>query len=300
MNATEHSKSAIKLSFEFFPPKTEEMEVQLWKAVDDLSLWQPDFLSVTYGAGGTTRHTTLSTVGRMIGELGLPAASHLTCVGATREEVDAVIEEFRAAGTRHFVALRGDPAGGVGTSYQPHPGGYANGAELAAAIARLGDFEISVSAYPEKHPESADTSADIDMLKRKVDNGATRALTQFFFDNNHFEAYLERVRAAAITIPVVPGILPIQKLAQVKRFASACGASVPGFVEDRLTPYDENPVARAAVAADLASEQMCDLVARGISEFHFYTMNRSGLVNAVLEQAGLVRPQTQPRAGTAA
>ncbi len=275
-----------KLSFEFFPPKTEEMDLQLWTAIDELSQWQPDFLSVTYGAGGTTRDTTLSTMRRMIGERALPSASHLTCVGATVEEVHQVVEEFRAAGVRHFVALRGDPEGGVGTRYQPHKGGYANAAELTAGLASLGDFEISVSAYPEKHPESADVDADIDMLKRKVDNGASRALTQFFFDNDLFERYLERVRAAGITIPIVPGLLPIQNLAQVKRFAAACGASVPDFVSDKLSPFDDQPVERAKAACELASEQLCDLMARGIGEFHFYTMNRSNLVNGVLRNAG--------------
>ena len=226
----------IKISFEFFPPKNDEMALQLCAAVKDLKRWQPSFVSVTYGAGGTTRDTTLATVRSLIQDHGLAAASHLTCVGSTRQEVQQVIAECRAAGIRHFVALRGDPQGGIGSAYQPHPGGYANAAELTAALTALGGFEISVSAYPEKHPESRDAAADIDMLKRKVDAGASRALTQFFFDNDVFARYLERVRAAGITIPIVPGILPIQNLAQVKRFASLCGASVPDFVEEALAP----------------------------------------------------------------
>lgn len=286
MQRQDTKASRPRLSFEFFPPKSDEMEVQLWKAVDELKVWNPDFVSVTYGAGGSTRDTTLDAVSRMISEAGLAAASHLTCVGATREEVHATVSEFRAAGVRHFVALRGDPHGGIGTAYTPFPGGYANGAELTAGLSALGGLEISVSAYPEKHPESRDTAADIDMLKQKADNGATRALTQFFFDNDHFARYLDRVRAAGITIPVVPGILPIQNLAQVKRFARLCGATVPGFVDDALAAFEEQPEERAKRAAELAARQVEGLKAMGVNEFHFYTMNRSPLVSSVLELSG--------------
>jgi methylenetetrahydrofolate reductase (NADPH) len=277
----------VKLSFEFFPPKSDEMERQIWLAVDSLKRWNPDFVSVTYGAGGSTRDTTLTTVSRMISENGLAAASHLTCVGSTREEVADVVAEFKAAGVRHFVALRGDPHGGIGTAYEPHPGGYANGAELTAGLRAMGGFEISVSAYPEKHPESADTNADIDMLKRKVDSGATRALTQFFFDNDVFARYLDRVRAAGITIPIVPGILPIQNLAQVKRFARLCGASVPEFVDTALAPAVDNPEDHAKRSAELAARQVDGLRSLGIDDFHFYTMNRAPLVSDVLERTGL-------------
>jgi methylenetetrahydrofolate reductase (NADPH) len=277
----------VKLSFEFFPPKSDEMERQIWIAVDALKRWKPDFVSVTYGAGGSTRDTTLSTVARMIAENGLAAASHLTCVGSTREEVADIVAEFRAAGVRHFVALRGDAHGGIGTAYQPHPGGYANGAELTAGLRAMGDFEISVSAYPEKHPESADTVADIDMLKCKADNGATRALTQFFFDNDVFARYLDRVAAAGITIPVVPGILPIQNLAQVKRFARLCGATVPAFVDAALAPVEDKPEEHAVRAAELAARQVEGLRRLGIRDFHFYTMNRAPLVSDVLERTGL-------------
>ncbi len=277
----------IRLSFEFFPPKTGEMEGQLWATVAELSAWQPEFVSVTYGAGGSTREPTWKTVRHLLRETRLNTASHLTCVGATREEVAQVVEEFRAIGVRHFVALRGDPAGGVGSAYQPHPGGYANAAELTAGLREIGDFEISVSAYPEKHPESRDVSADIDMLKRKVDNGATRALTQFFFDNDRFERYLERVRAAGIHIPIVPGIMPIQNLSQLKRFAGACGASVPDGLDARLGHLDADPAARLSIAADVAAEQMADLYRRGITEFHLYTMNRAPLTHAALQKLGL-------------
>lgn len=290
----------IKISFEFFPPKNAEMAAQLDSAVNDLKRWQPDFVSVTYGAGGTTRDTTLSTVSQLIHQYGLAAASHLTCVGSTQEEVQRVIEECRAAGIRHFVALRGDPQGGIGSAYQPHPGGYANAAELTAALSALGGFEISVSAYPEKHPESRDVGSDIDMLKRKVDAGACRALTQFFFDNDVFARYLDRVRAAGIDIPILPGILPIHNLAQVKKFASMCGASVPTFVEDVLGPVDGQPLERAKRSAELASQQVCDLIKLGISEFHFYTMNRQQLVSAVLEQSGLRGAGEQDAATVAA
>ena len=290
--AIKHDRSVptgrrLRYSFEFFPPKSEDMADQLWKTVDELSLWDPDFVSVTYGAGGTTREPTLSTVRRLIGETPLRTASHLTCVGATKEEVHQVVEQFRAVGVKHFVALRGDPQDGMGTAYQPHPGGYANAAELVAGLRELGDFEISVSAYPEKHPESPDEAADIDMLKRKVDNGACRALTQFFFDNDVFERYLERVRAAGISIPIVPGIMPIQNLNQLKRFASMCGATIPGFLDKRFAGLDEQPQARAEVAAEVAAEQIEDLAGRGVLDFHLYTMNRSALVAATLGNLGL-------------
>ena len=298
-NRNGRTAERLRYSFEFFPPKSEDMADQLWKTVDDLADWAPDFVSVTYGAGGTTREPTLSTVRRLIAETPLRTASHLTCVGATKEEVHQVVEQFRAVGVKHFVALRGDPQGGMGTAYQPHPGGYANAAELVAGLRELGDFEISDSAYPEKHPESPDEASDIDMLKRKVDNGACRALTQFFFDNDIFERYLERVRAAGITIPIVPGIMPIQNLTQLKRFASMCGASIPAFLDERFAGLDEQPQARAAVAAELAAEQIEDLVRRGVSDFHLYTMNRSALVSATLVNLGL-RPQGRSGAGAGA
>ena len=293
------ARKAIRLSFEFFPPKSAEAEGQLWQTAAELSAYDPGFMSVTYGAGGSTRRPTLSTVGRLL-KMGLPAASHLTCVGATKEEVHAVVADFRAAGVTHFVALRGDPPGGVGAAYQPHRGGYANAAELTAGLRALGDLEISVSAYPEKHPQSADVAADIDMLKRKVDAGATRALTQFFFENDEFERYLERVRKAGITIPIVPGILPVHNLAQVQKFAGLCGASVPTWLAERLAPFDDRPQERLPVAIDLAARQVEDLVARGISEFHFYTMNRAAMVSAVCDRIGFAKFDRRPAAGAAA
>jgi methylenetetrahydrofolate reductase (NADPH) len=285
-----HTTSAsrdIRLSFEFFPPKNVEMEGQLWETVADLRDWDPEFVSVTYGAGGTTKAPTLDAVRKMIGDYALPTAAHLTCVDASKEEVHQVVEEFKAIGVRHFVALRGDPSTGIGTAYRPHPEGYENAAALVKGLRELGDFEISVSAYPEKHPESADLSVDIDMLKRKADNGATRALTQFFFDNDVFERYMELVAAAGITLPVLPGIMPIQNLTQLKRFAGRCGTSIPAFLDERFAGFDEDLEGRARVAAEVAAEQIEDLKQRGFNEFHIYSMNRAPLANALLSNLGL-------------
>jgi methylenetetrahydrofolate reductase (NADPH) len=280
----------INVSFEFFPPKSDEMEQRLWETVTRLEPLSPAYVSVTYGAGGTTRERTQRTVGRILGETALKPAAHMTCVDATREEVDAVIRDFAAMGVSRFVALRGDPANGVGAAYRPHPGGYSNGAELTAAIRDIGDFDVSVSAYPEKHPESADFATDIDMLKRKVDAGATRAITQFFFDNDVYERYVERVRRAGIYIPIVPGILPIHSFRQVAGFAGRCGAHVPAWLAARFEGLDNDAHTHALVAAAIAAEQVLDLVERGMEEFHFYTMNRADLAFAICHLIG-VRPQ---------
>lgn len=280
-------RAPLNVSFEFFPPKSEEMERRLWETVQKLVPLKPHFVSVTYGAGGSTRERTSRAIERILEETPLTPAAHLTCVDASRDEVDAVIRDFLAMGVKRFVALRGDPADGIGSAYEPHPDGYANGAELACALARLGAEDISVSAYPEKHPESADWDADIDMLKRKVDNGATRAITQFFFDNDLFEAYLERVRAAGIDIPVVPGILPVHNFTQMTRFAGQCGASVPNWLADRFAGLDKDPVTHQLVAAAVAAEQVLDLVQRGVQDFHFYTMNRADLPFAICHLLGI-------------
>ncbi|MDK1490259.1 methylenetetrahydrofolate reductase [NAD(P)H] [Sinorhizobium sp. 7-81] len=287
----------LRLSLEYFPPKTDEMEVQLFQTVADLSVFNPAFVTVTYGAGGSTKARSLTTVRRMIGEMGATnTAAHLTCVGAPKPEVDAVIEEFLAFGVRHFVALRGDPQGGIGSTYQPFPGGYENAAALVKALRARGDFEISVSAYPEKHPESPDVAADIDMLKRKVDNGATRAITQFFFDNDDFERYLERVRRAGVQVPIVPGILPINNLTQVQRFAGLCGARIPQAIISRLAHLEEQPAERFKEATHIAAEQIVDLARRGVRDFHLYTMNRSPLVTAVCDLVGYARAPAQETA----
>jgi methylenetetrahydrofolate reductase (NADPH) len=284
---------SLRVSLEFFPPKTEKMEETLWQSIERLKPLEPSFVSVTYGAGGSTRERTHATLLRILSETNLRPAAHLTCVGATKTEVDAVVDAYHDAGIRHIVALRGDPVGGAGTAYQPYPGGYANAAELVTAIAGRGDFEISVAAYPEKHPESPSVEADIDMLKRKVDAGATRAITQFFFQNDLFERYVEQVRAAGISIPIVPGIVPVHNFKQVAGFAERCGASVPQWLAARFEGLDEDPTTRQLVAAAVAAEQVFDLVNRGVSEFHFYTMNRAELVYATCHLLGM-RPVPTP------
>jgi len=276
-----------RISFEFFPPKTPEMEGRLWAAIKRLEPLRPRFVSVTYGAGGSTRERTHSTVRRIREETALEPAAHLTCVAATRGEIDAVIDAYRDAGVRHIVALRGDPTGGVGEKYAPHPGGYKNAADLVGGIKRVGGFEVSVSAYPEKHPDSPSVEADIDMLKAKVDAGASRAMTQFFFENDVYFRYLEAVRARGIDIPIVPGILPVQNFKQVKGFAERCGTSVPRWLAERFEGLDDDVATRKLIAAAVAAEQVLDLVDRGVSDFHFYTMNRADLVYAVCHLLGL-------------
>ena len=288
----------IRVSFEFFPPKTAEMEQNLWEAVARLAPLQPNFVSVTYGAGGSTRERTHATVKRILAETMLTPAAHLTCVAATRAEVDAVIDGYAQAGVRHIVALRGDPLGGVGERFAPHPDGYRNAADLVAGIKRVADIEVSVSAYPEKHPDSADVAADIDMLKAKVDAGASRAITQFFFENSLYFRYLDRVRKSGIDIPIVPGILPVQNFKQAKNFASRTGASMPDWLAHRFDGLDDDPATRKLIAATVAAEQVLDLVDHGVTNFHFYTMNRADLVYAICHLLGL-RPgagkPAQPR-----
>jgi methylenetetrahydrofolate reductase (NADPH) len=282
------SADRINVSFEFFPPKTGDMESQLWESITRLAPFAPDFVSVTYGAGGSTKQPTLNTVARIHDQTSLSAAAHLTCVDASRRDVADVVAEFQAVGVRHFVALRGDPSDGIGTRFKPHADGYANAAELVAGLKTIDDFEISVSAYPEKHPESPDFMTDIDMLKRKVDNGATRAITQFFFDNDVYERYVERARRAGIYIPIVPGILPIHNFTQVARFAGMCGASVPGWLAERFDGLEKDDhQTKALIAAALAADQVMDLVERGVHDFHFYTMNRAQLVYAICHLLGL-------------
>ena len=281
----------IRVSFEFFPPKTEEMEKTLWDSIERLAPLCPAFVSVTYGAGGSTRERTHATVKRILAETALTPAAHLTCVAATRQDIDEVIASYMAAGVRHIVALRGDPTGGVGERYAPHPGGYLNAADLVGGIKRQCDAEVSVSAYPERHPDSATVEADIDMLKAKVDAGATRAITQFFFDNDLYFRYLDRVRARGISIPIVPGLLPVQNFKQTRAFAQRCGASVPGWLAERFAGLDEDAATRKLIAAAVAAEQALDLVDRGVRDFHFYTMNRADLVYAICHLLGL-RPAT--------
>ena len=295
IRASRHAGVRINVSFEFFPPKTEEMERTLWDSIERLAPLRPNFVSVTYGAGGSTRERTHSTVKRILAGTALTPAAHLTCVSATRDEVDSVIRAYHDAGVRHIVALRGDPAGGVGEKYSPHPGGYRNAAHLVSGIKRITDAEVSVSAYPERHPDSPSLEADIDMLRQKVDAGATRAITQFFFENDLYFRYLDRVRAHGIDVPVTPGILPVQNFKQAKAFAQRAGATVPDWLAARFEGLDDDPATRKLIAAAIAAEQVLDLVDRGVSDFHFYTMNRADLVYAICHLLGL-RPQVKEAA----
>jgi len=276
----------LAVSFEFFPPKTEKMQEALWQCVDRLAPLAPRFVSVTYGAGGSTRERTHDTVVRIARQTALVPAAHLTCVGASRDEVDDVARQYWQAGIRHIVALRGDPPEG---RYQPHPEGYRYAADLVAGLKRVADFEISVAAYPETHPDAANAEADLANLKRKVDNGACRAITQYFFDVSVFFRFRDRVRAAGIEVPLVPGILPVTNFAQVRRFSEACGAGVPGWMADLFEGLDDDPDTRRLVAATVAAEQCRALVAGGVTELHFYTLNRADLVFAICHICG-VRP----------
>ncbi len=285
---THHGPHApIAVSFEFFPPKTAAMEATLWAAIRKLEPLAPEFVSVTYGAGGSTRERTHATVSRILNETSLKPAAHLTCVAATKEEIDSIVREYWELGVRHIVALRGDPPEGAGAAYVPHPGGYCNGADLTAGIKRIADFEVSVSAYPEKHPESLTIESDLDMLQAKVDAGATRAITQFFFDNDCYWRYLERVRARGITIPIVPGQIPIHNFKQVASFASRCGASIPAELGERFEGLSDDLETTQLVASHIAAEQVLDLVAGGVTEFHFYTLNRASLVYAICHMLGI-------------
>ena len=277
----------INVSFEFFPPKTEKMEGALWAAIRRLEPLKPRFVSVTYGAGGSTRERTHNTVAKLVRETCLVPAAHLTCVEATRGEVDEVARAYKAAGVNHIVALRGDPPAGAGARYEPHPGGYANAAALVAGLKEAANFEISVAGYPEKHPDSPSIEADLDNLKAKVDAGAARVITQFFFDNAHYLRFLEAARARGIWVPIVPGIVPIHNFKQVAGFAERCGATMPAWLARRFDGLDADPQTTHLVAAAMAAEQVMDLVDHGIRQFHFYTLNRADLVYAICHLLGL-------------
>lgn len=276
----------LRVSFEFFPPKTEAMEQQLWQSVKRLEPLAPQFVSVTYGAGGTTRERTHATVKRIVDETRLRPAAHLTCVGASREEIDAVVRDYWQAGVRHIVALRGDPPAGV-AAYAPHPGGYAFAADLVAGIRRVADFEISVGAYPETHPEANSPEADLDHLKRKLDAGASRAITQYFFDVWTFLRFRDRCAKAGIRAPITPGILPVTNFQQVVRFSRMCGASVPNWLAALFEGLEEDQETRRLVAATVAAEQVRRLQDHGVEEFHFYTLNRADLTYALCHILGL-------------
>jgi methylenetetrahydrofolate reductase (NADPH) len=277
----------LRVSFEFFPPKNEKMETALWEAVRRLEPMDPSFVSVTYGAGGSTRERTHDTVARLVSETALVPAAHLTCVGASRGEVDDVARAYHDAGVRDIVALRGDPPAGPGTRYEPHPDGYDNAADLVSGLKRIADFEIAVAAYPEKHPESPTLGADIDNLKAKVDAGADRAITQLFFDNAQYYRFMDRARARGIDVPIVPGIVPIHNFKQVAGFAGRCGATIPEGLKQRFSGLDDDPETTNLVAATVAAEQVMDLVDHGVRELHFYTLNRANLVYAICHLLGL-------------
>jgi methylenetetrahydrofolate reductase (NADPH) len=286
-----------RISFEFFPPKTPEMEERLWAAVKRLEPLRPRFVSVTYGAGGTTRERTHATVRRIRQETGLEPAAHLTCIAATRDEIDAVARDYWEAGIRHIVALRGDPPnaplGGPGApgGYVPHPGGYAYAADLVLGLKRVADFEISVAAYPETHPGAKSPGHDLDNLKQKLDAGASRAITQFFFDADVFLRFRDRAAAAGLAVPIVPGILPVTNFAQLKRMAAGCGASIPAWMGAHFDGLDDDPDTRRLVAASLAAEQCRRLQANGVNEFHFYTLNRADLLVAICHLLGVRAPK---------
>jgi len=300
MAQRQNQRSAIRASFEFFPPKSEAMETALWTAIQRLAPLKPTFVSVTYGAGGSTRERTHQTVARILRETDMKPAAHLTCVDASRAEVDDVVRQYRDTGVRHFVALRGDGQGGAGSAYEAHADGYRNAVELTAGIKAIdAGIEVSVSAYPEKHPESPDFATDIDMLKRKVDNGATRAITQFFFDNDHYERYVERARRAGIYVPIVPGIVPIHDFTKISRFSASTGATIPAWLAARFEGLENDPQTRSHVAAAVCAEQVLDLCERGVEEFHFYTMNRADLVYSICHILGL-RPDAPAETAAAA
>ena len=283
------NRNAVNVSFEFFPPKSDEAEANLWTAIRRLEPLNPAFVSVTYGAGGSTRERTHRTVQRIISETTLRPAAHLTCVEASRDEVDEVIEGYKAIGVDHIVALRGDPPGGdgIGGAYVPRADGYAHATELTRAISRVGGFDITVGAYPEKHPESPSIDHDIDVLKAKVDAGATRAVTQFFFDIEAFLRFRDRVRAAGVTIPLIPGIMPVSNFKGLSRMSAACGASIPDWLAAHFDGLDDDPETRKLLAASIAAETCARLQEEGFSDFHFYTLNRAELVYAICRVLGV-------------
>jgi methylenetetrahydrofolate reductase (NADPH) len=280
------ARGDIQVSFEFFPPKTEKMEETLWESVKTLEPLAPRFVSVTYGAGGSTRERTHATVARIVRETSIPAAAHLTCVNATRDEVDAIARSYWDVGVRHIVAIRGDPPE-QGAKFAPYPGGYGNAAELVAGLKRVAPFEISVAAFPECHPDSPNVAADLDNLKRKVDAGANRATTQFFFDPECFFRFQDQVAAAGIDIEILPGIMPVTNFAAINRMAAMNGTSVPEWVGRLFDGLDDLPAARQLIAATIAAELCGQLYAGGVRHFHFYTLNRAELSYAICHLLGV-------------
>jgi len=286
---TENNLCQTKVSFEFFPPNTEAMEKTLWSSIERLAVLHPRFVSVTYGADGSTRQRTHAAVERIKKETSLTAAPHLTCIDASKGEIDDIAREYWDMGIRHLVALRGDPPKDV-TTYNPQPDGYAYASDLVAGLKRVADFDISVAAYPEVHPEAANSASDLENLKRKLDAGASRAITQFFFDVSAYLDFRERCTSAGIDSVIVPGILPITKFPQLLRFAERCGAKVPRWLADRFAGLEDDPETRKLIAANVAIEQVRMLRREGVDEFHFYTLNRADLTYAICHVLG-VRPK---------
>ncbi|MES2906389.1 MAG: methylenetetrahydrofolate reductase [NAD(P)H] [Pseudomonadota bacterium] len=282
--------SNVNVSFEFFPPKTPELEEVLWQNVEKLAPFDPRFISVTYGAGGSTRARTHAIVQKLLDEEFARPAAHLTCVGAPKSEIDEIIRTYWENGVRHIVALRGDPPGGPGTPYVSHPEGYDYTSDLVAAIKAIAPFHVCVGAYPEKHPESASLDDDIDALQAKVDAGADCAITQFFFHNDVYFRFVDKVRARGIDIPIIPGILPVQNFKQAARFAHRCGTHIPEKILNRFEGLEDDPQTRSLVAAAVCAEQVEKLRENGITDFHFYTLNHADLSYAVCHLLGL-RPR---------
>jgi methylenetetrahydrofolate reductase (NADPH) len=289
------TRNSLRISFEFFPPKG-EIDQSFWSTVKKLEGINPDFVSVTYGAGGTTQDRTLATLSRIATETRLPAAGHLTCVGKSKDEVNAVIRAYKAAGVNHIVALRGDPPAGLGARFEPHPDGYKNAADLVRGIKSIGAFEVSVSAYPERHPDSVSIEEDLAFMADKADHGATRALSQFFFHNAFFLRLRDRIAARGIDINLVPGILPITNFARVSEFAGKCGAHIPPDLARRFAGLENEPETRNLVAAMVAAEQVQALQREGVTDFHFYTLNRWELVYAICRVLGLGAPDAVEKA----
>lgn len=279
-------KSDLSVSFEFFPPKTPAMEETLWRSIERLAPIGPRFISVTYGAGGSTRERTHATLKRALAETPLIPAAHLTCVAASRAEVDGVARSYHQIGVRHIVALRGDPPDNQ-SRFTAHPDGYQNAADLVAGLKRVADFELTVGAYPEVHPDARSPGDDLDNLKRKLDAGASRAITQFFFDSDVYFRFLDRARGAGISAPIIPGILPVTNFGAVQRFAATCGATVPAWMAELFDGLDSSPDTRQLVAATVAAEQCLQLKKHGVTEFHFYTLNRAELTIAICRRLGL-------------
>jgi methylenetetrahydrofolate reductase (NADPH) len=279
--------AAPRVSFEFFPPKTEALEAQLWEAIAKLAPLHPAFVSVTYGAGGSTRGRTHNTVAKLVQETALKPAAHLTCVGACKADIDSVLRDYWAAGVRHIVALRGDPPGGVSSSFEPHPEGYASAVDLVRGARAAADFEISVAVHPEKHPESPSWAHEIDNFKRKLDAGATRGISQFFFDADVFLRFRDRLADAGVSAPILPGIMPVTNAKGLKKMADGCGATLPAWLTHLFDGLDDDPETRKLVAAATTVQLCAQLAIEGVEDFHFYTLNRADLTLALCRVLGV-------------